>query len=1154
MRNKQLLATVIALINLVLPALFSGLAFAQDYRARVQGVVTDPSGAALPGATVTLINTNTNDTIVRQSDERGRYLFDFVVPGTYSVSAELSGFGKALQENVAVVTRGDHTLDFGLQLGNIDEQVTVQASAVQVQFNTTTLSKTIDGKMLKEMPVVARNPFSLALLDPAVVNRYGTDRNPYFQLSTTGVDIGGQTSGRVDVLIDGVPIGVGSRGSYSPPMDAVQEFTVQQNSVDAEFGHTAGGVMNLSTKAGTNEYHGTAYYFGRNPALNAVSNSVTREPNEVRNHIGGVTVGGPLLRNRLFTYFAYERWQNRDPHTRLMTLPTELERTGDFSQSYNRFGELRRIYDPTTTVLNPDGTVTRQPFPGNKIPESQLDPTSLRFMQDIPLPNGPGDDITNANNYKVTYPWEISYWNFSNRTDWLINDKWRMFARYSMIRTRLDNPNYANLPSTPSDNGGLMNSLNSAVDTVYTLSPRTVLNFRMGVVYSEDDYDSDWAKLGEEGLAQYWPNNPWYLSYTQEQPAIYYPNLQVGSASFGKGNYWLFHPRKYSYQGNISMDRGRHYMKVGGSFRHAYEDSQLPSFGTFPFSAAVTADTFVSPDTSRTGDAWASFLTGAMTDSIRVNHVSPKHTTMNQYAVFFQDDFRFSRRITINLGLRYEYETAPVESQDRLTRYLDLDNPIPEMQATPPPIPESVARLNNVPYEYAGAWVYADSEHRGMYDPPRNLILPRIGVAFRLNDKTALRAGYGRYAIPMQSIFGYGWRLPSDDGFNANTSALPLDEGRPETYVSDPFPASVNPLLLPVEKSLGRYTNLGNDAAFVQQTFKPPVNDRIHVSIQRQLTNSMVLEATYIVNLGHNLPPEGQGGNAGFGRDLNQIDPQLTYEHKSLLNETIENPFYQYLTPETFPGQLRNQQRVTIGSLLRPYPQYGALTQGMTEGRENRYQAVQLRLQRSFSTGVSFFAGYNYNREKTGDYFNQIDRYANEFTMIPSSHPRHRISMSGTYELPFGRDRRLLSNVPGVVEAILGGWSTSGIFQWNSGAAIRFNGQMEVNGDPRIDNPTRDEWFDTSAFSPMIAFTPRTNPYLFEGLTGPTFWNIDTTLSKEFRVSQRFRLEFRMEAYNLTNSFMPTQPVTDVLSSTFGRSINQANKGREFQYTMRLHF
>jgi hypothetical protein len=277
-----------------------------------------------------------------------------------------------------------------LKVGDVSQTVTVSDSAVELQFNTTTLARTIDSAMLKELPVLARNPFTLALLDPAVVNRYSdvSKRNPFYQLSTTGVDVGGQTSGRNEVQIDGSPIGVGSRGSYAPPMDAVQEFTVQQNSIDAESGFSAGGVLNVGMKAGTNEYHGSLYYFGRNPYFNAVSNVFTRAPNVVRNHVGGGTMGGPILKNKLFTFFTYERWRNRQPYTKVMTLPTDLEREGDFSRTLNRAGALRPIFDPMTTVTNAaTNTATRTPFAGNLIPASRIDLTSRLFLNDIWKPS-----------------------------------------------------------------------------------------------------------------------------------------------------------------------------------------------------------------------------------------------------------------------------------------------------------------------------------------------------------------------------------------------------------------------------------------------------------------------------------------------------------------------------------------------------------------------------------------------------------------------------------------------------------------------------------------------------------------------------------------------------------------------------------------------
>jgi hypothetical protein len=592
--------------------------------------------------------------------------------------------------------------------------------------------------MLKELPVLARNPFTLALLDPAVVNRYSdvSKRNPFYQLSTTGVDVGGQTSGRNEVQIDGSPIGVGSRGSYSPPMDAVQEFTVQQNSVDAESGFSAGGVLNVGMKAGTNQFHGSLYYFGRNPKLNAVSNAFTRAPNMVRNHVGGGAIGGPIKKNKLFTFFTYERWKNRQPYTKVMTLPTDLERNGDYSQTLTKAGALRTIFDPLTTQTS-GSTVTRQPFAGNTIPAARIDPTSKLFMADIWKPNNPGDDLTGINNYRTGYAWFLNYWNFSNRSDWNITDKWKMFARYSVIRTGLDNNNYGNSPATTSDNGGLMDALNAAVDTVYTVNGHTLVNFRMGVVYSEDEYDSQWAKLGESGLAKYWPNNPWYKPYTGDSPAVYYPNLNIGGATFGKGSWWSYRPRKYSYQGSVSHDKGRHYMKAGMAYRHAYEYSQLPNLAAFhspPISRRRLTTRLIRCCTAVPGPPSCSAPSTTASPLTMFRRDTPSRINT---ACFFQDDFKLNRRVTLNLGLRWEYETAPSERLGRLARELDLTNPIPEFQANPPVMPPQVGMIAGaVKPTYNGAWIYTDDSRPGLYRAPRTSFLPRVGVAIRANDKT----------------------------------------------------------------------------------------------------------------------------------------------------------------------------------------------------------------------------------------------------------------------------------------------------------------------------------------------------------------------------------------------------------------------------------
>ncbi|MEZ5402090.1 MAG: TonB-dependent receptor [Bryobacteraceae bacterium] len=1134
---------------------FAHVAGAQDYRGRVQGLVTDATNAAVPQANVTLTNSSTQVATVRTTDDSGRYLFDFVEPGVYTITGESAGFGKFTQENLRVLVRSDLTVNMSLQVGDVSQTVTVSDTAVEIQFNTTTLLQTIDGKMLKELPVLARNPFTLALLDPAVVNRYSdvSKRNPFYQLSTTGVDVGGQTSGRNEVQIDGSPIGVGSRGSYAPPMDAVQEFTVQQNSIDAESGFSAGGVMNVGMKAGTNDYHGSLYYFGRNPTFNAVSNAFTRAPNVVRNHVGGGTIGGRILRDKLFTFFTYERWKNRQPYTRVMTLPTDLERNGDFTGTLNRQGVMRPVFDPATTVTNTaTNAVSRMPFAGNVVPRTRMDPTSLLFLNDIWRPNNPGDDRSGVNNFRTGYAWFLNYWNFSNRTDWNITDKWKVFGRYSVIRTRLDNNNYGNSPATTSDNGGLMDALNAAFDSVYTLSARTVVNFRMGVVYSEDEYDSEWAKLGEEGLARYWPNNPWYKPYTADMPAVYYPNLNIGGATFGKSSWWSYRPRKYSYQGSMGHDRGRHYMKFGMAFRHAFEYSQLPNLGSFPFTANMTADSYLRPDLLNTGSAWATFLLGTVDNSLTANYVSPRYTKQDQYGLFFQDDYKLNRRVTLNLGLRWEYETAPSEREGRLSRFLDLNNPIPEFQQNAPVMPPQVTAINGrVQPTYNGAWIYTDDKNPGLYNAPGRNFLPRLGIAVRANDRTAIRIGYARYAVPVMSILGYSWRLPATDGFSTSSNGPPQLQGVPQGVFSNPFP-STNPLVLPVGRGYGRNTNLGGAATWSRQDVRTPMNDRINFTVERDLVAGVKFDATFFMNFGHNMVPEGQGGNAGFGRAVNMVDPQLSYDYKTALTAAVANPFFG-LPASLMPGQLRGQRTVPLSTLLRPYPQYGDLTEGFMPGVENRYKALQMRLQRRFANGYSFVWGYNYNRESTGNFFNAPDQYANKLTMIPATLPRHRMTMGTTWELPFGRGQRFGSNAHPVINAILGGWSTSSIFVFNTGSFLRF-GQLDVTGEPGESTRAWSNWFDTSVFKQATPFTPRTNPYQYSGITGPRYWNLDSTISKNFALTERFKLELRLEGYNLTNSVMPGNPNLNVTSTQFGGITSQVNYGREVQYTLRLHF
>ncbi|MBK5292511.1 MAG: TonB-dependent receptor [Acidobacteriia bacterium] len=1131
-------------------ALVSATLLAQDYRAKIQGIVTDSSDASVSGAKVTIRNTNTGISTTRETSAVGAFLFDNVEPGIYVVSTELPGFARQERENVLVQTRADVTVNFALRPGTLVETVTVTTSAVALQFNTSTRELTIDRKMLMDLPVKARNPFTLALLDPAVVSRYTSEKNPFFMWSSSMMDVGGNTTQKNDLLLDGAPTQIGPKGSYAPPMDAVQEFSIQQNSVDAEFGHSAGGTMSVSMKSGTNGIHGTGYYFGRNPALNAVVNPITRTPNFIRNHIWGGTIGGPIKKNSLFTFFTYEGWRTKEPRDAIRTMPTDLERTGDFSRSLTRAGGLRTIYDPVTTVLNVGtNTATRTPFPGNLIPANRIDATARRIMQDFWGPNNPGDDLSGSNNFKSSYPWPMKNANFSSKTDWNASDKLKAFGRYSQFRTTLDQGNYTpnNSRAMPNDNGGIMNSRNVAGDVVYTLSPTTVMNFRGSYSMLEDDYSAPEYAVGEKGLAEFWPGNAWYTPYLKGMPLIYYPNIVIQgqtSASYGKGSYWYQHPHHYSFSGKVSQARGAHYLKAGAEYRYHNGIGVYPYLTNFNFYPDSTASTYLSPNTALSGDAHASFLLGLL-DQRSFSRGVPFQTMRIPFlGLFVQDDVKISRRVTLNLGLRYEWESGPYDDQDLFSTELDLSAPNPAIQKTPPVIPPDLLALSKPTYN--GAWRFTDSDNRKAFPTQKAIFLPRAGLAVRINEKTAVNIGYARYVVPIATVANTLAACTWCSGFTQTTNPLPMVEGRPQAYLANPFPASGNPLQLPVGKGFGAYTNVGNPTNWINQNYQAQTNDRINFTVMREIPGQFKVDATWFLNYGRHVPHDQQ---------MNLADPNLSYTYKAQLSQNISNPFYNYLTPDVFPGVQRNQATVSRGSLLRPYPHYGTLAMNHMGDWRSRYQALQLRVQRSYAAGASILVAYNYNQERNESYFNDIQQYVNQVFWLGSNNARHRLTIAGTYDFPIGKGRKIGGSMHPVLNAVAGGWQVSGIYTYRSGEFLRFPA-AEVVGEPFIENPGPQKWFNTDAYKVLPAFSPRTNPFQYDGVTGPIFWNADGTISKTFPIRESYKLEFRFEAYNLTNSLMWANPNLAVGNSLFGRSTAQAvtNRGREMQYTLRFIF
>jgi hypothetical protein len=1160
------------LILLALPV------FAQDYRARVQGSVFDESKAALPGATVTMTNDATGVKAFKVSDPQGRFLFDFVDPGVYTVVAELEGFKKAERKGIRAQQRGDVTVELTMQIGGLQETVTVVAESTQVQLNTSSAQITLERQLVDQMPVSGRNPYNLAMLDPTLNPGVGSTANenrPYHHAFANDYDAGGGTRSKNDVLLDGVALGASYKTSYTPAMDAVEEVTVSKTSADAENGHSLGGIISLNMKSGTNTMHGSAYAFFRDPSMNArfdptiiiTPGQDTKALRGTQLQMLGGTFGGPIKKNKIFSFTSYEHWNDKRPLTYVRTVPTALERSGDFSQSVQN-GRIRTVYNPFSSVLNSAGRVVRTPFDGNKIPTAMLDPTAVKMLAEIPLPNVAG----NKDNLQYNVYDKTNYWNFSQRVDVNLTDNWKIFARYGQFKADLAQQNPTEYNFFPLS-GSKRYGMSMAADSVWVMSNKQTLNVRGSFYNMTDDFYNPSIVLGEDGLSGYWPNNPWYSSL-YNSGYVYYPALDVtsgtGTATTNRlgrqGREWYQHPKAWTMSARMNWYEGEHNMKWGGDVRRYFGKAARFEPINLVFNSALTANSSDSPDTVGTGNEWASFLLGALDGQTSARLVPLQTPNLLAYSAYFQDDWRVNERLTLNLGVRWEYDPGPVDPDYRLSQRIDLTSPIPEMQATPPNMPAQALSLmasKGYGYSYNGAWVFTSKDSPHAWNASWKNFMPRFGANYRLGQDAVIRFAYARYLAPGQSVRDtLGAFVDSYAGFAQTTNTLGLANGVPRQVLANPYPAGVNPVIEPYGQSYGRYTNLGGGVGSTtsapsgldQYNIKPQINDRFNLSFQKRIWGGIVTDISYFYNRGSRVP---------YLMDLNMMDPSFKYEQKTLLNTQVANPFRNYLTVDKFPGSLRNSSTVTLGSLLKPYPQYLNVYQNNTNGKKSKANTFEIRAQRPFTAGLSFVASYAYSNEQVQEWYDDLATYQ---TLTKGNDagwqwrpvadvPRSRFTMAVSYQLPFGRDRKYGSSMNAVLDGIVGGWQYTVSNRTYGGRPLIF-GTYLVSGNPKLTNPTRAKWFDTSMFAVADSYTPRSNPVYYDGLNGPAWSLTDMTLTKMFRVGPGYKIEARIEAYNAFNQILWDNPDLSLASANFGKVTRKRTdgNGRELQVGLRFVF
>ena len=724
-------------------ALAAGFAAAQESRGSITGTITDTSGGLVPGSTVVATNKATNLAVTATTDARGNFNLLYLPAGSYTVTAELAGFkkiGRAVEVRV-----GDRlTLNLKLEPGDLSEQIEVVAGTPLLDSATASQGQVIDTKRIAMLPLSDGNPFVLMRLTPGA--GYTGDlkfSRPFDNAGTSSIVADGATGGN-EFTIDGVTNNAhGRRIAYVPPSDAVEEFKVETATYDAQQGHTAGATVSVSMKSGTNSLRGSAYYFYRDEKLSANDFFLNRA-NQPRSGLDykrwGGSLGGPVVKDKTFFMVAYERLDDLFPEPGNWTVPTEAMRRGDFSALLSQ-GIV--IYDPLTAVKRADGRIERKPFPGNIIPANRISPIAQNYVKYWPAPNQPGD-AQGRLNFVGPQPRTDDFWNLSTRIDHRFSNRHRAFLRFSYNDRLEARSNWTGEVNgiRPTGNFLFRTNYNAIYDHVYTHSNTTVFNLKLG-----------FSRFEEPNIRQHEGEfDPKTLGFSSTTSgyfgdASYFPRFEVdGITQIGEGLGGRQYTTVYTFQPTLTRMLGNHSVRLGYDFRvhnvNAYNSGQLA--GRYDFSTNYTRGP-VDNSPGYFGQGFAAFLLGQTTGGLIDRNASAAGQNL-YHAVFVQDDWKVSPRLTVNLGLRYEYETGPVERYDRAIQTFDpnIASPIgAQAQANyaKSPIPEVPVSQ----FKVQGELTFPDDNDRSLWEADKNNIQPRVGFAYQIDDKTVMRGGWAIY-------------------------------------------------------------------------------------------------------------------------------------------------------------------------------------------------------------------------------------------------------------------------------------------------------------------------------------------------------------------------------------------------------------------------
>jgi hypothetical protein len=1115
---------------------------AQSFTASVFGTVTDTTGAAIPNATVIAVNEATNTRNEGKSDIAGKYLIPALPPGRYRLEASASGFKKYVQSGVELAVQQQAKIDLGLQVGELTESVTVESSVSTIETSTSTIGKVVSNKAILNLPLNSRNIYSLIYLTPGVAGSIGNNYN------SMSYSINGARASMMDTLIDGATASHPTVQGYSgisafPSVDAIGEFKVLGANFQAEYGRTAGSVLNVVYKSGTNQFHGTAYEFLRNSKLDAntfYNNLRGVELSSFKRSQYGGTFGGPIKKDKTFFMSSYEGLRQRSFSSRTATVPTELERAGNFTQTFAGANNPVLIFDPFTTRANPAGSgFIRDAFAGNMIPASRMDRVGANMAKFYPLPNTQGNAFTNANNYYSQGSSSLDIDQIDARVDHSFTPNHRFFVRYSYRNQ--DSlpavlwPKELTAAETTQNERNRMH--NGVVDYTMTPSPTTIISLRGG--YARSLYYYENLGLGFLASSLGFPT----AIDTGGALAMFPRTTASGYTNLGNTDNRYNAFMTYTFAASVTKLKGAHTIKAGydGRLIQVNNKESRSTSGDYAFTAGMTQGPNPNTAAANRGNSIASLLLGTGSSGSLIQAFKDAAAQSWYTALYLQDDWRITNKLTLNLGVRYDLDTPRTERFNRMN-YFD---------------PFAKSPLSSVPgySNLTGGLVFVgvDGRPRTQYIMDKNNLAPRFGFAYQATKNTTIRGGYGNiFAISLQQAHG----TVGPFGFRTQTPWVTSIDGiTPNHLISNPFPSGFQ---APPGASQGLLTQAGaNVQAPVQETLTP-YSMQWNLNIQRNLPSDTLLEVAYVGTRGLQL-----SRNDESGLSLNQLDPQYM-ALGSQLNQTVTNPFFGM----GLGGVLANRT-ISRAQSLRPYPQFTDVIPLYSTGASSNYHALQVSFSKRFSRGVQFEGSYTWAKA-IQEALRHVDSYnIRQSRSLADYDIAHRFVVSYIYELPFGKGRRFGADWNSVTNFILGGWQVNGFTTFQSGTPL----QITANNVAGLFNPIgiasnngtsgkltgdiaarMNRYFNPSVYSQPAAFTFGNMANYAPDLRSPGIRNWDLSIFKEWRVMEKATLQFRTEAFNAFNTVRFGSPNTTVTSNQFGVISTQANSPRQIQFGLKLLF